>query len=71
MPLPQSSELAVSTLGPCLGLTRRFHAASAAGASLSAEEQHELEQLVDCEWQAAIARGAAILKQVPHPPDEP
>ena len=48
----------------------RFHARSAAGSPLSLEEQHELEQLVDTEWQAAIARGAEILKQVPPTPDK-
>jgi hypothetical protein len=44
-------------------LMERFHAATAAGAALSADEQRELEQLVDAEWQAAIARGNEILKQ--------
>lgn len=44
-------------------LMERFHAATAAGAALAADEQRELEQLVDAEWQAAIARGSEILKQ--------
>jgi len=47
-------------------LMEQLHAASATGSTLSPEERHELEQLVDAEWHAAIARGAAILKQVPH-----
>ena len=42
-----------------------FHIASASGIPLSPEDQRELEQLVDAEWQAAIARGSAILKQIP------
>jgi hypothetical protein len=44
-------------------LMERFHAATAASTALSADEQRELEQLVDAEWQAAIARGNEILKQ--------
>ena len=38
-------------------LMERFHTVSAEGTSLSPEEQHELEQLVDAEWHAAIVRG--------------
>jgi len=45
-------------------LMSRFHDACNAGQDLSAEEKQELEQLVDAEWQAAIERGAAILRQV-------
>lgn len=44
-------------------LMSRFHEACNAGQDLSPEEKQELEQLVDAEWQAAIERGAAILKQ--------
>lgn len=51
-------------------LMERFHTVSAGGTSLSPEEQHELEQLVDAEWHAAIARGAAILKQIPRARDD-
>jgi hypothetical protein len=51
-------------------LMERFHTASVGGASLSPEEQHELEQLVDAEWHAAIARGEAILKQVSRTRDD-
>ena len=43
----------------------RFHAACDTGHDLSPEEKQELERLVDAEWQAAIERGAAILRQVP------
>lgn len=44
-------------------LMSRFHEAHNSGQDLSPEEKQELEQLVDAEWQAAIERGAAILKQ--------
>jgi len=33
------------------------------GQALAPDEKQELERLVDAEWQAAIERGAAILKQ--------
>jgi hypothetical protein len=46
-------------------LMDRFHVACSTGQDLSPEEKLELEQLVDTEWQAAIERGAAILKQTP------
>lgn len=45
-------------------LMNRFHNACSTGQELSPEEKQELERLVDTEWQAAIERGAAILKQV-------
>jgi hypothetical protein len=45
-------------------LMSRFHNACNAGQDLSPEEKQELERLVDAEWQAAIERGAAILRQV-------
>ena len=44
-------------------LMDRFHEAYASGQDLAPEEKEELERLVDAEWQAAIERGAAILKQ--------
>ncbi|MCZ7571555.1 MAG: hypothetical protein M5U01_23655 [Ardenticatenaceae bacterium] len=44
-------------------LMDRFHEALATGRDLAPEERVELERLVDAEWQAAIERGAAILKQ--------
>jgi hypothetical protein len=44
-------------------LMDRFHTACSTGQELSPEEKQELERLVDTEWQAAIDRGAAILKQ--------
>lgn len=43
-------------------LMERFHAAHATGKELAQEERQELEALVDAEWQAAIHRGAEILK---------
>ena len=46
-------------------LMSRFHNACDTGQDLSPEEKQELEGLVDAEWQAAIERGAAILRQVP------
>lgn len=46
-------------------LMSRFHDACDTGQDLSPEEKQELELLVDAEWQAAIERGAAILRQVP------
>ena len=49
-------------------LMSRFHAAGNTAQDLSPEEQQELEHLVDAEWQAAIERGAAILRQVQHSP---
>jgi len=45
-------------------LMSRFHDACDTGQDLSPEEKQELERLVDAEWQAAIERGAAILRQV-------
>jgi len=39
-----------------------FHAAHALGEEPAPEERQELETLVDAEWQAAINRGAEILK---------
>ena len=47
-------------------LMSRFQEATAAGQAFSPEEKQELEQLVDAEWQAAIERGATILKQSSH-----
>jgi len=46
-------------------LMSRFHDACDTGQDLSPEEKQELEQLVGAEWQAAIERGAAILRQTP------
>lgn len=46
-------------------LMSRLHDACNTGQDLSPEEKQELEQLVDAEWQAAIERGAAILKRIP------
>ena len=46
-------------------LMSHFHAARDTGQDLSPAEKQELEQLVDAEWQAAIERGAAILRQIP------
>ena len=45
-------------------LMSRLHDACDTGQDLSPEEKQELERLVDAEWQAAIERGAAILRQV-------
>jgi hypothetical protein len=45
-------------------LMSRFHDTCNTGQDLSPEEKQELERLVDAEWQAAIERGAAILRQV-------
>jgi hypothetical protein len=47
-------------------LMNRFHDALTANTSLSAEERQELEQLVNLEWQAAIARAATFLAQTGH-----
>jgi hypothetical protein len=44
-------------------LVEHFHTASAAGQELSSDEKRELEDLVDTEWQAAIDRATAILRQ--------
>ena len=46
-------------------LMSRFHDAYDTGQDLAPEEKQELACLVDDEWQAAIERGAAILRQVP------
>jgi hypothetical protein len=40
-----------------------FREGSESGKSLTPEEKQELMQLADAEWQAAIDRAAAILKQ--------
>jgi hypothetical protein len=44
-------------------LMDRFHQIQAQGGALPPEDQAELEQLVDAEWDAAIARGQAIIDQ--------
>ena len=49
-------------------LMSRFHDAGNTAQDLSPEEKQELEHLVDAEWQAAIERGAAILRQVQRSP---
>jgi len=43
-------------------MMERFHASRDIGEELAPEEREELEALVDAEWQAAISRGAEILK---------
>ncbi len=43
-------------------LMSRFHVARETGQELDPKEEQELERLVDAEWQAAIERGAAILR---------
>ena len=48
-------------------LVSRLHDAGDTGQDLSPEEKQELEDLVDAEWQAAIERGAAILRRVLYP----
>jgi hypothetical protein len=40
----------------------RFPAARAAGQELAPTERSEFEELVDAEWQAAVGRAGAILK---------
>lgn len=45
-------------------LMDRFHRAQAAGQDLPPEEKEELERLVNAEWEAAIQRGEAILREV-------
>ena len=45
------------------GLMTRFREANESGESLTPEEKQELMQLIDAEWQASIARTAAILEQ--------
>lgn len=44
-------------------LMGHFREGSQSGKDLTPEEKQELMQLVDAEWQAAIDRAAAILKQ--------
>lgn len=44
-------------------LMDRFHEAQAKGEGLPPDEQAELEQLVDAEWDAALARGQTILDE--------
>ena len=50
-------------------LMSHFHNAVSQDASLTAEERTELEQLVDAEWMAAIARTANILAQTNQSPN--
>ena len=47
-------------------LMTQFHAAINADAAISPEERAELEQLVDAEWVAAIARTSAMIAQTNH-----
>ncbi len=49
-------------------LMSRFHDAINQDTELTAEERTELEQLIDAEWIAAIARTATILAQTHQPP---
>ncbi len=51
--------------GRLRALMDRFHAAQAQGTTLSPNEQAELEQLVEEEWEAAIARSETILPEDP------
>ena len=44
-------------------LMDRFHHANDAGNQLVLAEKQELETLVDAEWNAAIERAEAIIKQ--------
>lgn len=48
-------------------LMSRFQETISSDESLTPEERTELEQLVDEEWVAAIARGAAILNRTSQP----
>jgi hypothetical protein len=49
-------------------LMSRFHDAINQDTELTAEERTELEQLIDAEWIAAIARTTTILTQTNQPP---